>query len=107
MRFEKFTTRFQQAFAEAQSLAIGQDNPFIEPPHLLLALMDQDDGGTASLLARAGANVAALKEGLRASLGRLPKVEGQGGEISVSRELGNLLNLTDKQAQQRGRFFRE
>ena len=105
MRFEKFTTRFQQAFAEAQSLAVGQDNPYIEPAHLLLALTEQDDGGTSSLLARAGANVAALKEGLRTSLGRLPKVEGHGGEVSVSRELGNLLNVTDKQAQQRGDQF--
>jgi ATP-dependent Clp protease ATP-binding subunit ClpB len=105
MRFEKFTTRFQQAFAEAQSLAVGQDNPYIEPAHLLLALTEQVDGGTSSLLARAGANVAALKEALRASLGRLPKVEGHGGEVSVSRELGNLLNVTDKQAQQRGDQF--
>ncbi|HVY08373.1 MAG TPA: ATP-dependent chaperone ClpB [Burkholderiales bacterium] len=105
MRFEKFTTRFQQAFADAQSLAVGQDNPYIEPVHLLLALLDQDDSGTAALLARSGANVAPLKEALRASLGRLPKVEGQGGEISVSRELGNLLNLTDKEAQKRGDQF--
>ncbi|MEO8006266.1 MAG: ATP-dependent chaperone ClpB [Betaproteobacteria bacterium] len=105
MRFEKFTTRFQQAFAEAQSLAVGQDNPYIEPQHLLLALIEQDDGGTSSLLARAGANGAALKEALRAALGRLPKVEGHGGEVSVSRELGNLLNVTDKQAQQRGDQF--
>jgi ATP-dependent Clp protease ATP-binding subunit ClpB len=105
MRFEKFTTRFQQAFADAQSLAVGQDNPYIEPAHLLLALTEQDDAGTSSLLARAGANVAALKEALRASLGRLPKVEGHGGEVSVSRELGNLLNVTDKLAQQRGDQF--
>ena len=105
MRFDKFTTRFQQAFADAQSRAVGQDNPYIEPQHLLVALLEQDDGGTSSLLARSGANVAALKEALRAAIGRLPKVEGQGGEVSVSRELGNLLNVTDKEAQKRGDQF--
>src|SRR5579859_4993534 len=105
MRFDKFTTRFQQAFADAQSMAVGQDNPYIEPQHLLVALLEQDDGGTSSLLARAGANVAPLKEALRASIGRLPKVQGQGGEVSVSRELGNLLNVTDKEAQKRGDQF--
>src|SRR5258708_15858219 len=105
MRFDKFTARFQQAFAEAQSAAVGQDNPYIEPQHLLLALLEQDDAGTSSLLARAGANVAPLKEALRASINRLTKVEGQGGEVSVSRELGNLLNVTDKEAQKRGDQF--
>ncbi|MBI3526941.1 MAG: ATP-dependent chaperone ClpB [Betaproteobacteria bacterium] len=105
MRFDKFTTRFQQAFADSQSMAVGQDNPYIEPQHLLLALLEQDDGGTPSLLARAGANVAPLQEALRASISRLPKVEGQGGEVSVSRELGNLLNVTDKEAQKRGDQF--
>src|SRR3954466_3626955 len=105
MRFDKFTTRFQQALAEAQSMAVGQDNPYIEPQHLLLALLEQDDGGTSSLLARAGANVAPLKDALRASINRLPKVEGQGGEINVSRELSGLLNLTDKEAQKRGDQF--
>ena len=105
MRFDKLTTRFQQALADAQSAAVGQDNPYIEPQHLLLALIEQDDGGTASLLARAGANVPPLKEALKASIGRLPKVEGHGGEISVSRELTGLLNLTDKEAQKRGDQF--
>jgi len=105
MRFDKLTTRFQQALADAQSMAVGQDNPYIEPQHLLLALIEQDDGGTASLLARAGANVPPLKEALKASIGRLPKVEGHGGEISVSRELTSLLNLTDKEAQKRGDQF--
>jgi ATP-dependent Clp protease ATP-binding subunit ClpB len=105
MRFDKFTTRFQQAFADAQSMAVGQDNPYIEPQHLLLTLLEQDDGGTSSLLARAGGNVVPLKEALRSSISRLPKVEGQGGEVSVSRELGNLLNVTDKEAQKRGDQF--
>jgi ATP-dependent Clp protease ATP-binding subunit ClpB len=105
MRFDKFTTKFQQAFADAQSLAVGNDNPYIEPQHLLVALIDQQDGGTASILAKAGVNVPALREALRASIERLPKVEGHGGEVNVSRELSNLLNLTDKEAQKRGDQF--
>ena len=99
MRFDKFTTKFQQAFSDAQSLAVGQDNPYIEPQHLLQALLQQDDGGTVSLLSRAGVNVPALKTALAAAVKRLPKVEGQGGEVNVSRELTGLLNLTDKEAQ--------
>jgi len=105
MRFDKFTTKFQQAFADAQSLAVGHDNPYIEPQHLLLALLQQEDGGTASLLARAGVNVPALKTALNGAIGRLPKVEGQGGEVNVSRELSNLLNLCDKEAQKLGDQF--
>ena len=105
MRFDKFTTKFQQAFSDAQSLAVGQDNPYIEPQHLLLALLQQEDAGTATLLARAGVNVPALKTALTGALGRLPKVEGQGGEVNVSRELSNLLNLTDKESQKHGDQF--
>ena len=98
MRFDKLTTKFQQAFADAQSLAVGNDNGFIEPQHLLVALLAQEDGGTASLLARAGVAVPKLQAALKASIERLPKVEGQGGEVTVSRDLNNLLNLTDKEA---------
>jgi ATP-dependent Clp protease ATP-binding subunit ClpB len=105
MRFDKFTTKFQQAFADAQSLAVRSDNPYIEPQHLLLALIDQQDGGTASILAKAGVNVQPLQEALRSSIGRLPKVEGAGGEVNVSRDLNNLLNLTDKEAQKRNDQF--
>jgi ATP-dependent Clp protease ATP-binding subunit ClpB len=105
MRFDKFTTKFQQAFADAQSLAVGQDNAYIEPQHLLSALLEQEDGGAASLLARAGAKVPALKEALKDSIRRLPKVEGTGGEVNVSRDLTGLLNLTDKEAQKRGDQF--
>jgi len=105
MRIDKFTTRFQQAFADAQSLAVGNDNPYIEPQHLLAALINQDDGGTASLLSRAGVNVPALRTALKQTIDRLPKVEGTGGEVNVSRELTNLLNLTDKEAQKRGDQF--
>jgi ATP-dependent Clp protease ATP-binding subunit ClpB len=102
MRFDKFTTRFQQAFADAQSTALGQDHAYIEPQHLLLALINQTDGGTASLLQKAGVNVGGLRAALKAAVDRLPRVEGAGGEVSVSRELANLLNLTDKDAQKRG-----
>ena len=105
MRFDKFTTKFQQAFADAQSIAVGNDNPYIEPQHLLSALLDQPDSGAASLLARAGANVQGLKDGLKESIRRLPKVEGTGGEVNISRDLSNLLNLTDKEAQKRGDQF--
>ncbi len=102
MRFDKFTTKFQQAFADAQSAAVGGDHAYIEPQHLLLALINQQDGGTASLLQRAGANVTGLRGALKTALERLPKVEGTGGEVTISRDLGNLLNLTDKEAQKRG-----
>ncbi|WP_298623725.1 Clp protease N-terminal domain-containing protein, partial [uncultured Zoogloea sp.] len=105
MRYDKFTTKFQQALADAQSLAVGNDQQFIEPQHLLLALLNQDDGSTASLLQRAGVNGAGLKAALVKALERLPKVQGHGGEVSVGRDLGNLLNLTDKAAQQRGDEF--
>ena len=101
MRLDKLTTKFQQALADAQSLAVGNDNPYIEPVHVLSALIAQEDGGTASLFARAGVNLARLRDSLKAAIGRLPKVEGQGGEVSISRELNNLLNLTDKEAQKR------
>jgi ATP-dependent Clp protease ATP-binding subunit ClpB len=105
MRFDKFTTKFQQALSDAQSLAVGQDNQIIEPQHLLLALLNQEDGGTASLLARAGVNVGGLKAGLQKAIERLPKVEGTGGEVSIGRDLSNLLNVTDKEAQKAGDQF--
>ena len=105
MRLDKLTTKFQQALSDAQSLAVGHDNQMIEPQHLLLALLQQDDGGTASLLAQAGANVQALKTALGQAIARLPKVEGHGGEVQIGRDLTNLLNLTDKEAQKRGDQF--
>ncbi len=105
MRFDKFTTKFQQAVSDAQSLAVGNDQQFIEPQHLLLALLNQDDGSTASLLARAGTNIAGLKVQLAKAMDRLPKVEGHGGEVSIGRDLTNLLNITDKEAQKAGDQF--
>ena len=105
MRFDKLTTKFQQALADAQSLALGNDNGFIEPQHLLSALLAQEDGGTTSLLARAGVAVPKLQAAVRTAIGNLPKVEGTGGEITISRDLNNLLNLTDKEATKRGDQF--
>ncbi len=105
MRFDKFTTKFQQAVSDAQSLAVGNDQQFIEPAHLLLALINQDDGSTTSLLARAGVNVGGLKAALGKAMERLPKVEGHGGEVSIGRDLANLLNVTDKEAQKAGDQF--
>ena len=102
MRVDKLTTKFQQALADAQSIAVGRDAGYIEPAHLLLALLQQEDGSTASLLQRAGSNVPALTQDVKNAVERLPKVEGTGGEINVSRELSALLNVTDKEAQKRG-----
>src|ERR1700758_3320652 len=105
MRLDKLTTKFQQALADAQSLALGSDNGFIEPQHVLAALLSQEDGGTEALLQRAGVNVPPLKSALGKAISRLPKVEGQGGEITISRDLNNLFNLTDKEATKRGDQF--
>jgi ATP-dependent Clp protease ATP-binding subunit ClpB len=102
---DKLTSRFQQALADAQSLAVGRDNNLIEPAHLLLALLDQSGGGTRPLLAQAGVNVPVLRERLVEAIDRLPKVSGQEGSISVGNDLSRLLNVTDKLAQQRGDAF--
>ncbi|MFC0970127.1 ATP-dependent chaperone ClpB [Pasteurella multocida] len=101
MNIEKFTTKFQQALQEAQSLAIGKDNQFIEPVHLLTTLLNQQGGSTAPILTASGANLPLLRNELNAELNRLPQVSGSGGDIQVSRSLVNLLNLCDKLAQQR------
>ncbi|MDC7701739.1 ATP-dependent chaperone ClpB [Vogesella indigofera] len=105
MRFDKLTTKFQQALGDSQSLALAGDNAYIEPQHLLLAMLDDADSGIVSLLARAGVNVSALKGSLRDAVARLPKVSGTGGEVTVSRDLTNLLNLADKAAMKRGDQF--
>ena len=101
MNIEKFTTKFQQAIAEAQSLAIGKDNQFIEPVHLLSALLNQQDGSVAPILTTSGVNVATLRNELNNELAKLPQVSGNGGDVQLSRQLLNLLNLCDKLAQQR------
>ena len=100
MNIEKFTTKFQQALSEAQSLALGKDNQFIEPVHLLTALLNQQDGSIAPILTTSGVNVALLRNELNAELNKLPQVSGNGGDVQISRQLLNLLNLCDKLAQQ-------
>ena len=105
MRMDKLTSHFQQALADAQSLAVGRDHNLIEPAHLLLALVDQSGGGTRPLLAQAGVNLPVLRERLTEALDKLPKVSGQEGSISVGNDLSRLLNVSDKLAQQRGDAF--
>jgi len=102
VRFDKLTTKFQQAINDAQSLALGADNTAIESQHLLQALLQQEDGGTASLLARAGVQLNQLKTGLTAAIANLPKSADASGEVAISRDLNNLLNVTDKLSQKRG-----
>ncbi|NUO73577.1 MAG: ATP-dependent chaperone ClpB, partial [Frateuria sp.] len=105
MRMDKLTSRFQQALADAQSLAVGRDNNILEPAHVMAALLDQQGGSTAPLLTQAHVNVPALRERVGEILGRLPQVRGQEGNINVGNDLSRLLNLTDKLAQQRGDQF--
>jgi ATP-dependent chaperone ClpB len=102
MRMDKFTSKFQMALADAQSLAVGRDHQYIEPLHVMTALLDQQGGSVRHLLDRAGVNVNLLRSHLGEALDRLPKVEGAGGEVHISNELGRVLNLTDKLAQKRG-----
>jgi len=105
MRMDKLTSRFQQALADAQSLAVGRDHNVIEPAHLLAALIDQADGSTKPLLTQAGVDVATLRARLGELIDRLPTVSGQEGNVSASNDLSRLLNITDKLAQQRGDAF--
>ncbi|QIM69015.1 ATP-dependent chaperone ClpB [Basfia succiniciproducens] len=105
MNIEKFTTKFQQALAEAQSLALGKDNQYIEPVHVLSALINQQDGSVAPILTSAGVNVGALKAELNSEINKLPQVSGNGGDVQISRQLLNLLNLCDKIAQRNNDKF--
>jgi ATP-dependent Clp protease ATP-binding subunit ClpB len=98
---DKLTSRFQSALSDAQSLAVGRDNQFMEPAHVLGALLDQQDGSTRPLLVKAGANVAKLRKDLDAALDKLPTVQGAPADVHVSQDLNRLLNVTDKLAQQR------
>ncbi|MGH8402609.1 MAG: Clp protease N-terminal domain-containing protein, partial [Gammaproteobacteria bacterium] len=100
MRLDKLTSKFQMALADAQSLAVGRDHQFIEPAHLMLALLDQESGSARPLLAKAGANLNRLRAQLEAALDRLPKVQGD-TDVQVSGDLNRLLNQTDKLAQKR------
>ncbi len=105
MRFDKLTTKFQQALNDAQSLAVANDSPTIEALHLISSLISQEDGATSSLLAHAGAHLTPLKIALTTAIESLPKSSDSSGEVSVSRDLNNLLNVTDKLALKRGDAF--
>jgi ATP-dependent Clp protease ATP-binding subunit ClpB len=102
---DKLTSRFQQALADAQSLAVGRDNNMLEPVHVMAALLDQQGGSTGPLLTQAQVNVPALRRRVGEMVDQLPKVSGQEGNIHAGNELTRLLNLTDKLAQQRGDQF--
>ncbi|HYW04338.1 MAG TPA: ATP-dependent chaperone ClpB [Gammaproteobacteria bacterium] len=98
---DKLTSKFQLALADAQSLAVGRDHQFIEPAHLMLAMLDQEGSTVRHLLNRADADISRLRSRLGEELDRLPRVEGNAGEVHVSNELGRLLNVADKLAQKR------
>ncbi|MBT5687121.1 MAG: ATP-dependent chaperone ClpB, partial [Gammaproteobacteria bacterium] len=102
MRMDKLTTKFQAALADAQSLAVGKDHQFIEPVHLMQALLDQEGGSTRHLLTLAGVQVNPLRSKLGEALDRLSSVEGVGGDVHLSNDLSKLMNLVDKMAQKRG-----
>ena len=101
MRLDRFTSKFQIAISDAQSLALGRDHQFIEPVHLMTALLNQQGGTVRSMLDQAGVNVNALRSALSQAIERLPRVEGIGGEVQLGKDSVVLLNLCDKIAQQR------
>ena len=101
MRLDRFTSKFQIAISDAQSLALGRDHQFIEPVHLMTALLNQQGGSVRPLLDQASVNVNSLRSALSEAIERLPRVEGVGGDVQLSKESGILLNLCDKIAQQR------
>lgn len=105
MRLDKFTSRLQQALADAQSLAVGRDHNMLEPLHVMAALLDQQGGSTVPLLSQAQVNVPLLRQRVGEALARLPQVKGQEGQVNLSGDLNRLLNLSDKLAQQRGDQF--
>ncbi|WP_308615260.1 ATP-dependent chaperone ClpB [uncultured Duodenibacillus sp.] len=105
MRQDKLTTKFQQALSEAQSIALAHDNQFIEPVHVLAAMLADEEGGTVSLIERSGGNAQQVKREADAAIENLPKVSGMGGDVQVSRDLGRALNLTEKEAMAHGDEF--
>jgi len=100
---DRLTSKFQEALADAQSLAVGRDHQFIEPQHVLRAMLEQKQGTIRSLLQSAGANANSISVELNEAISRMPSVQGgAAGEVHISNELGRLLNVSDKLAQQRG-----
>src|SRR5437879_9451246 len=104
MRIDKFTTKFQEALADAQSLAVTRDNPYIEPVHLLLAMPTQAAGPKASL-DRAGVNTGTLRTAMDGLLSGLPQVQGSGQVVQPGRDLTSLLQSAEKEANKRGDQF--
>jgi len=105
MRLDRLTSKFQLALADAQSLALGRDNQFIEPVHLMSALLNQEGGSVRPLLMSSGVDVGHLRTALEKALAGQPQVEGTGGDVQPSQELVRLLNLCDQAAQKRGDKF--
>ena len=105
MRQDKLTTKFQQALAEAQSLALSNDNQYIEPEHILAAIMDDEEGVANGLFERAGANAKQIREAVTDAIAKFPKVTGTGGDVQVSRDTVRAFNLAEKEATKRSDSF--
>ncbi len=105
MKMDRLTTKFQEALADAQSLAVGRDHQFIEPVHVMLSMLDQRGGSVRPLLSKSGVNVNVLRSQLSELLEKVPQVEGAAGDLHISNALGKLLNISDKLAQERGDQF--
>src|SRR3990167_2863605 len=101
MRMDKLTSTFQSALADAQSLALGNDNGFIEPEHVMKALLNQDNGTCRPLLMQAGVDLDLFTSLVDQAINKCPKVSGMGGDVHISNALNRLLNLTDKLSQQK------
>ena len=105
MRLDRLTTKFQEALADAQSLAVGKDNPTVEPAHVLLAMLKQGEGSVRGVISKAGGNPQVLIKGVEAEVNNLPQVANNAGQIQIGSKLQAALNLTDKEAQKRGDQF--
>ncbi len=105
MRLDRLTTKFQEALADAQSLAVGKDNPTVEPAHVLLAMLKQGEGSVRGVISKAGGNPQVLVKGAEAEVNNLPQVANNAGQIQIGSKLQAALNLTDKEAQKRGDQF--
>ena len=105
MRMDKLTSKFQLAVSDAQSLAVGNDNQFIEPIHVLMAMLQQQGSSVAPLLGRAGVQAKSLQQDLESAIQALPKVKGQAGEVHLSQQTARIVNVSDKLAQERGDSF--
>ena len=105
MRLDRFTSKFQEAIATAQSLALGRDHQFIEPVHLMHALLNQEGGSVRDLLSKMGVNLHDLRSKISQAIERLPKVEGTEGNLQLSASMINLLNLQINIVPKRTKLF--